>query len=903
MVRDRAPVTLTSSSIRLSAYVAVEPEPSMSKEPLSAVEVGKFVGGYLYLHTTALPTLPEVWRQAAAKAVELARVRPDEDFNVIKLHPQGEELSLLDYRDFFDDPFPSLGRSWRVSLGRGAVVYRTYEDSRNPPILHRKELLLPASHIRLNEYRAITEAAEALGLFSETNRIGFRTQWQALIRERGYELIGGELRPLANVVADGDEIDTPSAEEDIGVRRHLTALTRSNFSAPVQALLRHGLIGQDMSFFDYGCGKGDDVRNLRASGVTAGGWDPHYASDTAKQLAYTVNLGFVINVIEDLDERVAALRGAYDLTEGVLAVAAMLTSQCPADGRSYRDGYLSSRNTFQKYYSQVQLRDFIELTLDESAIAVMPGVFFVFRDKHLEQRFLAARYGQRSRPTTQAWIYAPLDPPPRAPRAAREPRTSPDRPTAPNRNTKLFQAHQDDFQALWLRSLELGRPADKHEVDEALRARLEQAIGGWAKITRIALEQLPASELDTARALRMSDLLVFGAQRQFEKRAAYRELEPGLRANVRHFFGDYATWETSARAVLFEVGNFARIGAACQEAAAKGYGYLDEGHSLQLHISLLERLPTLLRVYVACATMLCGDVSEFDLVKIHIRSGKATLLKFDDFECHPLPRLRQRVKVNLRDLDLDVFNYGAEYPPTLLYYKSRFINEEFPHFAEQLAFEEALDTLGLHELSGYGPSETGFYRTLALARWEVDGFTLRRATDLPNIDDPCGANLTYRDLIECGETQARISLPNRPKEPNTYTALYELAKEVLDPVIDYFGMVKLTYGFCSHELAKEVNGRIAPELDQHAGHERKRTGKPVCERLGAACDFLVEDEDMEEVANWVFENTAVDRLYFYGRDRPIHVSYSPTPARQFVEMTLLSTGRRVPRVRKEAVVK
>lgn len=865
----------------------------MSKEQLSASNVGKFVGGYLYLHTSALAALPDAWRQIAAKAIELAQVRPDEDFNVIKLHQQGEELSLLEYRDFFDDPFPSLGKSWRVSLGRGSVVYRTYEESRNPPILHRKELLLPASHERFHEYRVMTETAEALGLFSETNRIGFRAQWHALIRERGYELAGGALRPLANTDTQADGACRLAEEQGIGVRRYLTALSRSNFSAPVQALLRHGLVGQDTSFFDYGCGRGDDVRNLCANGVTASGWDPYYASDAAKRSAHTVNLGFVINVIEDIDERVAALRGAYALAEGVLAVSAMLTSQCPADGRPYRDGYLSSRNTFQKYYSQAQLRDFIEHSLDESAIAVVPGVFFVFRDKDLEQRFLAARYGQRNRSTMQGWIYAPHAKPPkllRAPREPREPRSEVDR------NSQLFAAHQEDFQRLWLRFLALGRPADKHEVDEDLRTRLEHAIGGWAKITRIALERFPANELGAARAMRTADLLVFGAQRQFEKRAAYCELEPGLRADVRHFFGDLATWQSGARAVLFNIGNLAQIDAACRDAAAKGYGYLEEGHSLQLHISLLERLSTLLRVYVACATMLCGDVSEFDLVKIHIRSGKVTLLKFENFESHPLPRLRQRLKVNLRDQDLDVFNYGVDYPSTLLYHKSRFINEEFPHSAEQLAFEEAIDTLGLHDLSGYGPSEKDFYRVLANARWEVDGFTLRRATAIPNIDDPCGANLTYRDLIECGETQARTGLLNRPKEPDTYTALYELAKCVLDPVIDYYGMVTLTYGFCSQELQKGIKGQIAPELDQHAGHERKRTGKPICERLGAACDFLVEDEDMEEVAYWVFENTGVDRVYFYGKDRPIHVSYSSTPTRQLVAMLPTPSGRRVPRV-------
>ncbi|WP_409268563.1 DNA phosphorothioation-associated putative methyltransferase [Massilia sp. BHUDP2] len=874
----------------------------MSKEALSASEVGKFVGGYLYLHTTALPDLSEAWRQATAKAIELARVRPDHEFNVIKLHQHGEELSLLDYRNFFDDPFPSLGRSWRVSLSRGSVVYRTYEESRNPPILHRKELLLPTSHHRLHEYRAMTEAAEALGLFSETNRIGFRAQWHALIRERGYELVAGQFRPLANSVTDDGEACASDGEEGIGVRRHLTALTRSNFSSPIQALLRHGLVGKDTRFFDYGCGKGDDVRNLCANGVTASGWDPYYAKDAPKRSAHTVNLGFVINVIEDLDERVAALRGAYDLTKGVLAVAAMLTSQCPADGRPYRDGYLSLRNTFQKYYSQAQLRDFIEHTLDENAIAVVPGVFFVFRDKELEQRFLAARYGQQSRSSIQGWSYVSQTRLPKPPRTVRESRESRDSRPALDRTSQLFMVNQDDFEQLWLRFLELGRPAEKHEVDEVLRARLEQAVGSWAKTTRIAVDRFPVGELSAARAARVSDLVVFGAQRQFEKRAVYRELEPGLRADVRYFFGDHATWQASTRTVLFDIGNVACIDAACREAAAKGYGYLEEGHSLQLHISLLERLPTVLRVYVACATMLCGDISEFDLVKIHIRSGKSTLLKFEDFEGHPLPRLLQRVKVNLRDQDLDVFAYGADYPPTLLYHKSRFINEEFLHFAEQLAFEEGLDKLGLHDLSGYGPSETAFNHALADARWEIDGFALRRATGEPNIDDPCGANLTYRDLIECGETQARTGLANRPKEPDTYTALYELAKHVLDPVIDYYGMVKLTYGFCSQELAKQIKGHIAPELDQHAGHEQKKTGKPVCERLGAACDFLVEDEDMEEVANWVFENTEVDRVYFYGKDRPIHVSYSGTPARQLVAMLPTHSGRRVPRVLRKALL-
>ena len=82
-------------------------------------------------------------------------------------------------------------------------------------------------------------------------------------------------------------------------------------------------------------------------------------------------------------------------------------------------------------------------------------------------------------------------------------------------------------------------------------------------------------------------------------------------------------------------------------------------------------------------------------------------------------------------------------------------------------------------------------------------------------------------------------------------------------------MVKLTYGFCSVELSKKISYRIAPELDQHAAHEKNKRGNHVCKRLGAAVDFLIEHEDMKEVANWVAINTPFDRVYYYGPERPI----------------------------------
>ncbi|MEI7682206.1 MAG: DNA phosphorothioation-associated putative methyltransferase [Betaproteobacteria bacterium] len=843
---------------------------------LTGTSTGKRVHEHNYVHISAIPTLSPDQQSNISQAAEFAKLKPESDFNVVKLHRDGDELSLLCYPTFFDDPFPTLARSWRLSLSRRALVFRNYEDSRNPPILHRKELLLPPADPRIPGFSSITQSAESLGLFDEPNRIGFREHWYRLIAEHGYELVGHEFLPLANAATSDIDIVPISAD---GVQRHLTALSRQNFSAPVQALSRHGLIGPGVTFFDYGCGRGDDVRGLIANGVDASGWDPHFANESDKRVADVVNIGFVINVIEDIDERVEALRGAYAHTSGVLSVAAMLSSEAKPEGRLFRDGYMTSRNTFQKYFTQAQLRDFIEHTLDEVAIAAGPGVFLVFRNKNLEQTFLARRYGHRA-PTilSRGWI-----------------REKPLREKIPrlDRETRLFDEHRELFDRLWLKLLERGRILDKAEVENI--AELEAVTGTLNKALRLVQSRFDIRELDIARTERTCDILVLLAMQQFEKRKPYRHLEAQLQRDIRSFFGGYGSARELAKKALFELGDIDAIDRACREAAEKGLGWLEDSQSLQLHISLIERLPIALRIYVGCATVLCGDISEFDLVKIHIRSGKATLLKFVDFDNSPLPRLLQRVKVKLRDQEMDVFNYGTEYPSTLLYRKSRFINEEYPHYAEQCSFEEALENLRICDFSGYGPSELELRQRLEQSRWEIDGFNLIRSRRIPDLEEFCGAHLTYRHLVECGETQAKTQLPNLPKEPDSYTALFELTRNVLDPVIEYFGMVKLSYGFCSPDLARKIAAGIAPKLDQHACCEKDRRGRSICPRSGAAVDFLVQDENMGDVAKWVINHLPFDRLYYYGHARPIHVSFGPDSSKAVFTIVNTANGYGMPR--------
>jgi len=802
------------------------------------------------------------------------------DYNIVKYDLNSPLLSLLWYPDFFTDPFPALETSYRIDIEAARVEKRSYQTSINPPILHRKELFIRTDDPRSGSFKALTQTAEELGLFENPIHIGFKQAWENLIAEKGFQLLDHQFVPIGNDEADNEDhlehIEPHTNTRQIS--RHLTALSRSNLSAPMQCLARHGYLDGSLSVFDYGCGKGDDIRNLTANDITVSGWDPHYAPDQPKQAADIVNIGFVINVIENYQERLEALLGAYALTRQVLVVSAMLMNQNTFKGQSYQDGVITQRNTFQKYFTQTELKDFLSDTLDTEAIPVAPGIFYIFKDTDAEQRYLLKR--QRSQRNVLRLTYHSANP--------KQPKLS--------RNEKKYLAYQHLIDPLWQHSLELGRLPEKSEIENLIE--ITQRFGTVNKALQFMLSQFDETLLEQARQNHLDDLQIYFALQTFSKRKPYKQLEASLQKDIKAFFSDYKNAVVSATTLLYQISNTELISAACLKATENGLGYLDTEGALLLHSALVEQLPALLRIYIGCSTILYGDIEQTDLIKIHSQSGKLSLMCYDDFENTPLPRLIERVKINLREQLFDLYQYGDEYEPTYLYLKSRYINEDHPNYAEQLNFDEQLSALNLFDFNNHGPKPQAFRDTLNNARWEIKGFNLSRSQTLPDLDSPCGQHLSYRQIIECGETQAKTGLANCPKQADSYTALYDLASHVLDPVIDYFGMIKLTYGFCSHDLGKHIKGRVAPKLDQHAAHETNSKKTLICPRLGAAIDFIVEDENMREVADWVAENTPFDRLYFYGEDRPIHVSYGPEQKGEYIDLVMTESGRQVPKIKK-----
>jgi hypothetical protein len=167
---------------------------------------------------------------------------------------------------------------------------------------------------------------------------------------------------------------------------------------------------------------------------------------------------------------------------------------------------------------------------------------------------------------------------------------------------------------------------------------------------------------------------------------------------------------------------------------------------------------------------------------------------------------------------------------------------------------------------------------------------------LPNemslLSHPLGKQLLEWHLNKHPETLSNIP------SPDSKFYLEMLISEILIPTERKFGALTVTYGFTSSKLAayiaKHSSSGTAPQLDQHAVCELNSKNNEISKRTGSACDFIVSNQSMAEITRFIVKNLSFDRIYYYGDNRPIHVSISDTPVKHLQIMCESSAGRRYP---------
>ncbi|MCG9753040.1 DNA phosphorothioation-associated putative methyltransferase [Vibrio brasiliensis] len=630
-------------------------------ELIAKIKVGKQLPDAIYIHKDAFSALPTVLSQfipAIANAVSL----DEENWNLVKLFKKEFRLSLLHYPDFYTDSYPALKQSLNVDLSKLSHKIMSYEGSDNPPILHRKETMVLPESEHFEHFTALTQEGENAGLYENSRLIGFKRSWENLIARHGYDLVDGRLFRRSAVMAI----------EESGIDRHKTALVRHELSAPMKTLVKHGYLEGSHSIFDYGCGRGDDLRELEAHGLDAIGWDPNFQPDNDKVESDIVNLGFVLNVIEEQDERLEALLGAWELADKLLVVSVMLANESYiAQFKPYKDGVITSRNTFQKYYTQSEIKAYIERSLQEDAITVAPGIFYIFKDKLEEQLYLQSKYKRHHK-----WQQL----------------TSPEPIEAKDKAKLLITQHHDLFNNFWNSCLELGRIPANDEFEQSEQVR--ELIGSHKKVFSLLQEMFDTTEFEQAEKKRKEDLLLYFAMGLFEKRKPYTQQPESLKRDIKALFDDYKTALNLSAELLFAIAETDLIKKQCEKAHQQlPASLLNEGHSLILHRDYIEDLPLLLRVYVGAGLQMYGELDEeIDLIKIHITSGKLTLTAYDDYE-KSVPFLVERIKIKMAEQDIDFFDYVNEQrrPPLLNKHLYMPVNHE--HYRKQLSFDKRLAKL------------------------------------------------------------------------------------------------------------------------------------------------------------------------------------------------------------------
>lgn len=647
------------------------------RQALDALPYGKRLPGAIYLidpgDDSRIPSILRITVTELRKRLEIGT-----EFNLLKFHTTSPKISFLAYPEFEKLPHPALAEAVIVDLVTSKTRRDDYRTRANPPILHRKETFLPPEHPLHRKFAKLTLQEEAAGLLDDTSRIGFRLNWERALAEKGLGFKGHKLIEIRNLSAS-----PPTKAPQKKIQRHKTALLRREISKPVKTLLEVGQLRRGESFFDYGCGHGGDVEAIGKLGHESSGWDPIHAPDTSKLTADVVNLGFVLNVIEDPAERVDALIDAWKHARRALLVSTLIAGQEAYDDiQAYGDGVLTSRDTFQKFFEPSEIQALIEDTLHTEAVPVGLGIYLVFRDTADLHDFLA----QRSRRFIDWESLSRKLGLLRALKAKRDP----------------YDTHRELLDEFWESVLILGRIPRDEEFDRL--ADVRQACGSLPRALQLFIDRFGEPTFNAARKRRKEDLLVFIAAAQLRRKIPFNQLSLRLQRDLRAFFGSYANAEEKARELMFAAGDEDELEIAVGQL---DFGHLDprEGH-FTVHRSLLDELPAILRVYVECAARLYGNPRECDLIKIHLHSRKLTFHYYRDFEKEPLPELLTRIKIDLKRLFVSVIDHTTGPEHQLLFFKERFLAKDHPDRAKMDRFSAKLRNLGLREETiGYGPSK------------------------------------------------------------------------------------------------------------------------------------------------------------------------------------------------------
>lgn len=421
-------------------------------------------------------------------------------------------------------------------------------------------------------------------------------------------------------------------------------MARRSLSRPMTLAWEAGVINASTTVFDYGCGQGGDVRRLSAVGVAAAGWDPAHAPGNPKVAADIVNLGYVLNVIEDPSERRDTLRAAWDIAKAVLVVAVRPEWEMESvNGRRFGDGVMTRTGTFQKFFGSEEFAHLIRTTTDREPVVVAPGIAFVFHDPAQAQdyRILAIR----TRPS-------------RLRITATEAR---------------FEENRELLEPLLNFVESRGRLPREDDASEQLQ-RIRQVFGSLRAAFGLVQKVTDPDRWNEARKTAEDDLAVYLALAVFRGRPRWSDLSDDLQLDVKALFGNYTAACKRADELLFSLGRADELN-RCLASAGVGKLLPD---ALYLHVSALGQADPLLRLYEGCGRALVGEVPGANVIKLNRIERRVSYLSYPGFDRGAHPALAESLRIDLQTFSMKHRDFSASTNPPVLHRKETMVAADYP---------------------------------------------------------------------------------------------------------------------------------------------------------------------------------------------------------------------------------
>jgi DNA phosphorothioation-associated putative methyltransferase len=370
-------------------------------------------------------------------------------------------------------------------------------------------------------------------------------------------------------------------------------------------------------------------------GIDVLGWDPFYAPDTPLIKRDVVFLNYVLNVIEDAAERTATLAEAWTLVSKVLVVSSRLKWELRSvKGTDSGDGIITSRNTFQHFYSPSDLRNFVEQVTGRRCVSPLPGVVYAFSSDE-------DRFAYLARGTIAAFDWT----------------------------------ESQDYASAVAEIISFTEERGRPPLFEEIPSEVLPLLGRISRRSILDLISKGASPERVAAGFKRTtlDTLLYLGTSIFNGRVSLNGLPLNVQADINHCFKSYREACARADRLLAKIRDDTYIRGAMRNSPGKL-----TASALYVHRRAVSKMPVVLRLYEYCGFVAAGRPDGWNILKLDHRGRRVSWSSYPAFDRDPHPTLDWTYGVEMTSLEGNFQRFGDRSNRPLLHRKEEFLDPDDP---------------------------------------------------------------------------------------------------------------------------------------------------------------------------------------------------------------------------------